>query len=117
MRCRYLGPAGVEQVGEEAAVQLYRIAQEAATNAAKHGKAKGIVLRLSARREGLLLSIRDTGRGLPPEKRDSGGLGLDIMRYRAGVIGAAFWIESQAGKGTTVNCLLSRAVSPRETAP
>ena len=116
-RCRYAGPAEAELVDEEAAVQLYRIAQEAAANAAKHGQAKGIVLRLSATREGLLLTVRDTGKGLPPQKRRAGGLGLDIMRYRAGVVGAAFWIESQAGKGTTVNCLLPRVVSPRETAP
>ena len=117
VKCRYRGPAEVAGVGAEAAVQLYRIAQEAAANAAKHGKGKGIAIRLSARREGLLLSIRDTGRGLPPGPPKSGGMGLDIMRYRAGIIGAVFWIESKAGKGTAVNCLLPPAAPLRETAP
>ena len=117
VKCRYTGPAEVDRVGAEAAVQLYRIAQEAAANAAKHGKGKGIAIRLSVRREGLLLSVRDTGRGLPPGPPKSGGMGLDIMRYRAGIIGAVFWIESQAGKGTAVNCLLPPAAPLRETAP
>ena len=117
VKCRYRGPAEVDRVGAEAAVQLYRIAQEAAANAAKHGKGKGIAIRLSARREGLLLSIRDTGRGLPPGPPKSGGMGLDIMRYRAGIIGAVFWIESQAGKGTAVNCLLPPPAPLRETVP
>ena len=117
VKCRYRGPVEVDRVGEEAAVQLYRIAQEAAANAAKHGKGKGIAIRLSARREGLLLSIRDTGRGLPPGPPKSGGMGLDIMRYRAGIIGAVFWIESKAGKGTAVNCLLPPPAPLPETVP
>ena len=43
-----------------------------------------------------------------------GGMGLDIMRYRASLIGATLWIDSQPRRGTTVNCLLPRAAPARK---
>ncbi len=103
--CRYAGPADVPSVGADAARQLYRIAQEAATNAAKHSRAKAIVIRLAEKRKGLLLSVRDTGTGILPKKAKGSGMGLDIMRYRAGMIGATLWIDSARNQGTAVNCL------------
>ncbi len=115
--CRYEGPAEAVGVEADVAIHLYRIAQEAATNAAKHSQGETIVLHLSHERGGLLLSIRDTGKGLPREKGQADGMGRDIMRYRAGIIGATFWIDSEPGKGTAVNCLLARAAPPPETTP
>lgn len=90
---------------------LYRIAQEAVSNAVKHGKAKSVTIQLDAVDDGIALRIRDDGIGLPeplPEKR---GMGLRIMAHRASMIGATFTArrenlaESQPG-GTTVVCLL-----------
>lgn len=114
--CRYAGSASVPPLDAQAAGQLYRIAQEAAANAAKHGKSKRIEIRLAKNRRGLLLTVRDTGRGLPARIHDGRGLGLDIMRYRAGLIGATLWIDSQPRRGTTVKCLLPLAApaSPRK---
>lgn len=113
--CRFAGPGPLPPLDVQAAGQLYRIAQEAATNAAKHGRARRIEIRLANQRRGLLLSVRDNGRGLPARKKSASGLGLDIMRYRAGLIGATLWIDSQPRRGTTVNCLLPRAAPARKT--
>ena len=107
--CRYAGPASAPPLDAQTAGQLYRIAQEAAANAAKHGKSKRIEIRLAKNRRGLLLTVRDTGRGLPARKTDGLGLGLDIMRYRAGLIGATLEIDSQPNRGTTVKCRLPLA--------
>ena len=111
--CRYAGPARIAKLGPEAAAQLYRIAQEAATNAAKHGKRTKIDIRLARVPAGLRLSVQDTGPGLPARRARDAGIGLDIMRYRASMIGAAFWIDSVKGKGTTVNCLVPGPAAPR----
>ena len=104
LACRYTGPVRIPKLGPEVASQLYRIAQEAATNAAKHGKRTKIEIRLAREPDGLRLSVQDTGPGLPARRARSAGIGMDIMRYRASMIGADFWIDSAKGKGTTVNC-------------
>ena len=104
--CRYAGPAAVPLADAAAAGQLYRIAQEAAANAAKHSRARTIEIRLENADDGLHLTVRDDGRGLAARKTRKGGLGLDIMHYRAGLIGAALWIDSTRNRGTTVHCLV-----------
>jgi|GEM_PF-585807 PAS domain S-box-containing protein len=109
--CRYAGPGTLPPLDVQTAGQLYRIAQEAVTNAGKHGKAKRIEIRLAKDRRGLLLSVRDTGKGIAAKTKTGSGLGLDIMRYRAGLIGATLWIDSPPRGGTTVNCLLPRAAT------
>ncbi len=111
--CRYAGPAAVPLADAAAAGQLYRIAQEAAANAAKHSRANTIVIRLTNTPAGLHLAVRDDGRGLATTKSRNGGLGLDIMRYRAGLIGAALWIDSTRNRGTTVHCLVPLSASRR----
>lgn len=92
------------------AIHLYRIAQEAINNALKHGKARTIVIRLERNENPLVLSIRDDGPGLPPENaRNSPGMGLRIMAYRASLIGASFEIGRAPGGGTQVTCILPPA--------
>jgi len=86
------------------ATHLYRIAQEAISNALKHSNARNIVLRLEAGTEGLTLTISDDGVGLPP--KIPGGMGLRTMAYRASVIGATFRVERQVPCGTRVTCQL-----------
>jgi signal transduction histidine kinase len=86
------------------ATHLYRIAQEAITNAVRHSNAKEIVVRLEAGTGGLLLTIRDDGVGMPP--KIPGGMGLRTMAYRASVIGATFRVERQLARGTRVTCKL-----------
>ena len=60
--------------------------------------------------------MKDSGRGLARKKSTQGGLGLDIMRYRAAMIGATLEIETVRNRGTTVYCQLSRSTT-RKTQP
>ena len=113
LACQYAGPVRIPKTGPEVASQLYRIAQEAATNAAKHGQRTRIEIRLARVPAGLHLSVQDTGPGLPAKRVKNAGIGLDIMRYRSSLIGGVFWIDSAKGKGTTVNCLIPGPAAPR----
>ena len=86
------------------ATHLYRIAQEAISNAVKHGKARQVLIRLQAARQRIVLMVKDDGVGLPkvlPEKR---GMGLRIMQYRAGMIGGTLVIQKDLDCGTSVIC-------------
>lgn len=85
---------------------LYRIAQEAVSNAVKHGKAKNVTVRLDTLSEGIALRITDDGVGLPDPSQRNAGMGLRIMAHRAGMIGASFSATRDASGGTTVSCLL-----------
>jgi len=89
-----------------ASLHLYRIAQEAVTNAIKHGRAKHVVISLVADPEAVYLKITDDGTGLPAQPGPGGGLGLRIMAHRAVMIGADFKIESAPGGGVRVACQL-----------
>ena len=97
----FAGECGVNQNGK--ATHLYRIAQEAIHNAAKHGKANHIDIRLSANQSATSLSISDDGAGFAkPGTMD--GMGISIMRYRANLMDGELAIESSAKGGTTVSC-------------
>jgi signal transduction histidine kinase len=111
--CRYEGLAECKDLAPDVTGQLYRIAQEAATNAAKHAKAKEIEIRLDRTSAELLLTVRDSGTGLAPKKRQRAGLGLEIMKYRANQIGATLDIASTRNHGTTVTCRLPLATPRR----
>ena len=86
------------------ATHLYRIAQEAISNAIKHGQARRIRLRLETSGNIATLTIQDDGRGLPVEWRQSRGMGLHIMAHRATMIGAKFAIDPVPEGGTRVRC-------------
>lgn len=87
------------------ATHLYRIAQEAVNNALKHAEPSAIEIVLRYEKDKGLLSVTDDGRGLPQDGPVSGGMGLNIMRYRAGIIGAELDILPGRKKGTEVRCL------------
>jgi signal transduction histidine kinase/ligand-binding sensor domain-containing protein len=87
---------------DEVQVALYRIAQEALNNAAKHAEASQVAVRFHNEAGRAMLTIADDGRGfhvhnIPPER-----LGLGIMEERASAIGADLEIESQPGRGTQI---------------
>jgi PAS domain S-box-containing protein len=91
----------------DVANDLYRIGQEALTNALRHGRAKGITLRLTQNADLLRLEIEDDGCGFEPDASHQ-GLGLLGMRERAARIGAELSIASQPGRGTVVAVTLKR---------
>ncbi len=96
------GPCPVDD--NNVATNLYRIAQEAISNAVKHGRAKTIVIDLSVADDDLLLSIKDDGVGLPSNAGSGPGMGLRTMDYRARVIGGSLQVRTRRGRGTTIIC-------------
>jgi two-component system, NarL family, sensor histidine kinase UhpB len=87
---------------ETNASHLYRITQEALTNAARHGHATLIDISLQARENGFALRIADNGVGLMPGAQSGAGMGLKIMKYRADMIGARFQITANQPRGTVI---------------
>lgn len=87
--------------------QLYWIAQEAVTNARRHGNAEEIVLRVEQDDGPLELEVDDDGTGFDPSEADEKGLGLRSMQHRATLLGADLTIETCPGEGTNVCCSLS----------
>lgn len=109
VRCRFYCPAPVLISNNTVATHLFRIAQEAVSNAIKHGQARNIEIKLASTGGEVQLSVSDDGRGLPHLLPQGQGMGLRIMRYRAGMIGGALSIKSD-GPGTVVACAAPAAV-------
>ena len=87
-------------------LHLYRIAQEAMSNAARHANSKRVTVNLVQKGPELTLTIADDGKGFAANKNGSEGIGLRTMRYRAQLIGANLTIKSEEGHGTVVKCVL-----------
>lgn len=89
---------------DETAIHLYRIAQEAISNAIKHGKASRIQVSLQPDEDGIHLSVSDNGIGLDRSTSSNPhSMGLRIMEYRASLIGATLNILRGAQGGTTIS--------------
>jgi signal transduction histidine kinase len=88
-------------------IVIYRVAQEAMNNVAKHSKADLVRLSLQKTDGKMELTIRDNGQGFNPEKvifqeGTKRGLGLSSMKERTELSGGFFAVESVEGKGTTI---------------
>ena len=103
--CSFQCSARVRIENNHVATHLYRIAQEAVTNALRYADAQLIVIELAAHSSELRLSIRDNGIGLLSEG-DTEGFGLRIMKYRAGLMGGSLCIQAEPNEGTQVTCTL-----------
>lgn len=90
---------------------LYRLAQEALNNVAKHAHARHVRVHIALEDDSITLTIADDGVGFDPTLERPGHLGLGTMADRARTIGATLAIESIPGQGTTV-----RATVPRRPA-
>ncbi len=101
------GPAAVEN--STIATHLYRVAQEAVTNAIKHSGARNISIRLLGRATELELRVEDDGVGWSTANRGkTKGMGLHIMEYRARTIGGTLDIGPGRRNGTLVSCCIPR---------
>jgi signal transduction histidine kinase len=105
--CRFQHAGTVLLKDPKAGVHWYRIAQEAASNAIRHGRAGNLVITLNGTSGSILLAVTDDGVGLPPDARNKKGMGLRIMEYRAGMIGATFDIQNLPAGGTRAVCVLN----------
>ncbi len=97
------------------ATHLYRIAQEAAINAAKHAKPQKILIRLNAAASRIQLTVIDDGAGIGVSTSHANGMGLHIMNYRARMIGAALKIEPRPNGGTIVSCIFEHRTGSEKT--
>jgi PAS domain S-box-containing protein len=84
---------------------LYRIAQEAVNNAIRHGQARNIVISLSARKRYGTLRIENDGSSLPVSTTNRSGMGMQIMNYRARMIGGSLKVDTGESCGVTITCL------------
>ncbi len=98
LRCRFECPQSVTVDDPFIAGHLYRIAQEAVNNAAKHAGASQVTIRLASSDDELRLEVIDDGRGLTKERS---GLGVGVMQHRAKLIGGELQIASKAGVKVT----------------
>jgi PAS domain S-box-containing protein len=103
-----------DRLSSEAETALYRIAQEALTNVAKHARAQNVGVILERRTDQVLLIVEDDGVGFEPgvAERPAQGFGLVGMQERAGLVGATLEIESSAGRGTTVFVRMNATTQP-----
>jgi signal transduction histidine kinase len=86
-------------VATDAREALVRIACEAVSNAARHGHARVVHLRL-ARNGGVHFGVADDGAGFDPEAPSASRFGIAIMRERAQAAGGSFMLRSAPGRGT-----------------
>jgi two-component system sensor histidine kinase UhpB len=104
------GPANIHfwadptlgELAPEVQTVIYRVAQEALVNAARHSAATRVEVSLERQGAGVTLIVSDNGRGFPFSD-ESKGLGLSGMRERALLVGGTLEVDSRPGKGTTVN--------------
>ena len=102
--CRFQCEPAVLVSDGTVATHLYHIAQEAVTNAIKHGRAQNVLIRLTVAKGRGMMMIRDDGKGLVEPAPNHAGMGLQIMKYRADMIGGAVEICGENPQGTTVTC-------------
>ena len=96
------------------AEHLFRIAQEAVTNAIKHAEATQIRIMLMETGVGKLLQIEDNGKGIVPPPPPGGGMGLRLMEHRAKLANGTFVVKRRFGGGTEVSCLFRTATTRTE---
>jgi two-component system sensor histidine kinase UhpB len=102
IEAEFAAEGDLSDLGDDAQLVVYRVAQEALSNAGRHSGASHVQVRLRRRGDGgVELEVSDDGRGFAFEESER-GLGIGGMRERALLIGGELTIESRPGHGTTV---------------
>jgi signal transduction histidine kinase len=112
--CRFQCFSPVLIHDDTVATHLYYVAREAVNNAIKHGHARQIVIRLAADEQQGALTIQDDGSGIGNNVAGNKGMGLQLMNYRARMVGGSLEVRRVPTGGTLVTCLfpvLPRAAS------
>jgi signal transduction histidine kinase len=106
IHCAFSVRGHLPELPKHTTVQLYKIAQEAVSNAIKHGKAAQVTVSLVREDDQLVLSIKNDGLPFSPPAGAKTRMGLRIMNYRASTIGAQLEIKPLEKSGTVVTCSL-----------
>ncbi|HVU07715.1 MAG TPA: PAS domain-containing sensor histidine kinase [Verrucomicrobiae bacterium] len=106
IRCQFSCDEPLPVLENAVSLHLYYIVQEAVLNAVKHGKATDINISIVRENDRYILTVQDNGIGFQSLNGSTGstGMGIRIMRYRAGVIGTILSLKSKPGQGTQVTC-------------
>ena len=104
--CELTFKGEVPELPQNTSAQFYKIAQEAISNAIKHGKASCVWLSVHIHSERLVFAVRNDGVPFSPPANPKARMGLRTMNYRANTIGATFEIKPNHHNGTIVTCVL-----------
>lgn len=116
IRCRfdYTGDVSIED--NNTASHVFRIAQEALTNAIRHGQATSIHIKLRDNDGRFILEIEDNGSGFDPF-HITHGMGLRTMEYRASLIGGIVQLDRGTERGMIIRCVFPRHLGPTNHDP
>jgi PAS domain S-box-containing protein len=104
IQCRVEMPDDLTVPNKMVSTQLYYIAREAVNNAVKHARATVIDVSMAGCSGRIYMRIADNGVGMPAQLPKSKGVGLEIMEYRARLIGASVQVRPGPAGGTEVIC-------------
>ncbi len=102
VNCSFHSTDSVQFPDNVAATHLFRIVQEAISNAIKHGQARNISIQLAEAANQVHLQVSDDGMGFSKKLSPTPGMGLRIMQSRTGMVGGTILIEQPAEGGTVV---------------
>jgi signal transduction histidine kinase len=111
MRVELAAPASLPALSEEAELALFRALQEGLSNVLRHAEARSVDVGISVSREGVLLEVRDDGRGPrngagPEDLERAGHMGLAGMRERIGALGGTVRFQGEPGAGALLEVLV-----------
>lgn len=106
--CRFVCPQPVLFRRADAATHVFRIAQEAVSNALRHARPARIEIRLEQTESEVVLRVVDDGGGFAADASCDRGIGLQVMGHRARVIGATLVVDPGPGRGVIIECRVPR---------
>ncbi len=118
LECEFVGDSSLQVTDPLLALNLYRLAQEAVSNAVKYGQASLIQIEFGRHGADHRLTIRDNGLGIAPESlANTKGLGMASMHFRAGLLGGRLEVLPNQPCGTLVSICYPATESPAIRAP
>lgn len=112
VKCKLLKSGEEYDMGNERELLIFRIVQEAISNAVKHGAPTAIDIDLEYKPETLSITIADNGAGFDTNNISKSGIGLNNMYVRAALLKGKMDITSAAGRGTTIQLNINKNIEP-----
>jgi signal transduction histidine kinase len=106
IECRIENPINLHFKDPTSLTHLYRIVQEATSNAVKHGNASKVLISMESDETKLTVKIQDNGSGFAEDWDNQKGLGVRIMKFRSRLIGANLEISSSRFGGAAITLTL-----------